>query len=68
MGSYTGLAENLESNSKLRMVDTSVTISLTREEAHELFERALNSSIDDNAASAQALRKLAGAIASSVGE
>lgn len=63
MGSYSGLAHNLQADATLRVVDTGVTVSFTREEAHEIFERVLNSNAEDNAASAQALRKLAGAIA-----
>ena len=65
MGSYTGLAINLEAEAPFRLVDTSVTLCLTQEEAHELFERVLNSSADDTPASAQALKKLAAAIGTS---
>ena len=49
----------------LRVVETGVTLCLTQEEAHELFERVLNSNAEDTPASAQALKKLANAIGTS---
>ena len=60
------LATNLEPVTPLRIVDTGVTVCLTQEEAHEMFERILNSSLDDTPASTQALKKLAAAIGASV--
>ena len=62
MGSYTGNAHKLESEPTLKVVESGLTLDLTLEEAHELFERALNSNQEDTAASAQALKKLANAI------
>ncbi|HLK13618.1 MAG TPA: hypothetical protein VKT78_02335 [Fimbriimonadaceae bacterium] len=65
MASYGNLAKQEEAAAPLRVVDTSVTLSLTQEEAHELFERVLNCNVEDTPASAQALKKLADAIGSS---
>ncbi len=62
MGSYTGIAHKLESEPTLKVVESGLTLDLTLEEAHELFERALNSNQEDTLASAQALKKLANAI------
>ncbi|MHB8637279.1 MAG: hypothetical protein ACYC96_12490 [Fimbriimonadaceae bacterium] len=67
MGSYAALAKNNESATFLRVVDAAVTVCLTQEEAHELFERVLNSTAEDTPASAQALKKLAAAIGNSFG-
>lgn len=68
MGSYYGVAKNVIGEASLRMIDNTVTVNFTHEEAHEIFERVLNSNIEDNAASSQALRKLAGAIAAANGD
>ena len=66
MRSYTALARNLEAEASLRVVDTGINVCLTQEEAHEIFERVLNSNVDDTPASVQALKKLAAAIGTSV--
>jgi hypothetical protein len=66
MGSYTAVVKIGEAETPLRVVDTSVTLCLTHEEAHEIFERVLHSNVDDTAASVQALKKLAAAIGASV--
>lgn len=68
MKSYVSLVSNEEAVTPLRVVDTSVTVSFTQEEAHELFERVLNSNTEDTPASAQALKKLAAAIGTSFSE
>ena len=62
MGSYTGLAQKTDVEATLRIVDSSITLCLTQEEAHDLFERVLHSNLDDTPASVQALKKLANAI------
>jgi hypothetical protein len=65
MGSYTGLANKVEADATFRVLESGVDLCLTQEEAHEIFERVLNSTLDDTPASAQALKKLAAAIGNS---
>jgi hypothetical protein len=65
----TGYARKLEEESNgpsLRIIEggnAEILLTLTPDEAHELFQRSLNSIMPDTPASATALRKLASLIA-----
>jgi hypothetical protein len=62
MRRYAELAKENDAEPTLLVVESGLTLQLTCEEAHELFERTLNSTLEDTPASAQALKKLANAI------